>query len=41
MYLNLNQKFYLSIKILELSNMNEEALALLISHELAHFLLEH
>lgn len=41
MFLNMDQRLLLSIPIIKLSKMNEEQLALLVSHELAHFLLDH
>ena len=41
MFLNLDRRLYLSIPILKLASMQEEQVALLISHELAHFLLDH
>jgi Zn-dependent protease with chaperone function len=41
MFINLDQRFFLTIPLLKLSNMNEESLALLVAHELAHYLLEH
>lgn len=41
MYFNLDQRFFLTVPIVKLSQMKEENLALIISHELAHYLLDH
>ncbi len=41
MFMNLDQRFFLTIPILQLTDMNEERLAVLLSHELAHYLLDH
>ena len=41
MFMNLDQRFFLTLPILKLSGMNEERLALLIAHELSHYLLDH
>ena len=41
MYLNMDQRLFLTIKALNVSKMKEEELALLIAHELSHYLLDH
>lgn len=41
MLLNLDQRLYLTIPILKLANMKEEGVALLVAHELSHFILDH
>lgn len=41
MFMNLDQRFFLTIPILQLTSMREEQLALLIAHELSHYLLDH
>jgi len=41
MFMNLDQRFFLTIPILQLTDMNEERLAVLLSHEMAHYLLDH
>ena len=41
LWMNLDQTFYITISALRLSEMDEAKLALLISHELAHYLLDH
>jgi len=41
MFMNLDQRFFLTIPLLKLTDMSEEKLAVLISHELAHYLLDH
>ena len=41
MFMNMDQRLFLTIPLLQLTNMNEEQLALLIAHEMAHFLLDH
>ena len=41
MFMNLDQRFFLTIPVLQLTDMNEERLAVLLSHELAHYLLDH
>ena len=41
LWMNLDQTFYITISALRLTEMDEAKLALLISHELAHYLLDH
>ena len=41
LYMNSDQTFYVTIKALQLAEMNEEKLALLVCHELGHYLLDH
>jgi hypothetical protein len=41
MFMSPDQTLFLTINALSLSAQNEEALALLIAHELAHYLLDH
>lgn len=41
MFLNMDQRLYLTIPILKLAEMKEEGVALLLAHELAHFVLDH
>jgi predicted Zn-dependent protease len=41
MFMNLDNNFFVSFAILKAADMKEEELALLISHELSHYLLDH
>lgn len=41
MFMNLDQRLFLTIPILKFAGMQEERVALLIAHELAHYLLDH
>ena len=41
MLLNLDQKLYLTIPVLKLASMKEEGVALLVAHELSHYVLDH
>ncbi len=41
MFMNLDQKFYVSVAVLRATGMREEELALMLCHELAHYLLDH
>ena len=41
MFMNMDQRFFLTIQILQIAGMKEERIALLLAHELAHFLLDH
>ncbi|TNV83821.1 hypothetical protein FGO68_gene14586 [Halteria grandinella] len=41
MFFNLDQRFFLSSSLLDLSSLSEPHLALLLSHELSHYLLDH
>ena len=41
MFLNLDTRFFISSPILNLAAPSEEAMALLVAHELAHYLLDH
>lgn len=41
LFMNFNKTLFITTKALEVTGMVEEELALLVSHELAHYLLEH
>ena len=41
LFFNLDQTFYITITALQLAEMDEAKLALLVSHELAHYLMDH
>ena len=41
MFMNLDQRLFVTIPILKLAQMKEEGVALLIAHELAHYILDH
>lgn len=41
LFMNLDQTFYITIAALQISEMDEAKLALLVSHELAHYLMDH
>ena len=41
LFMNVDQTFFLSVQVIKTCDMREEELALLICHELAHYLLDH
>jgi len=41
MFMNLDQTFFVTIAALKIAQMDEAKLALLISHELSHYLMDH
>lgn len=41
MYLGLDQRLMVTIQVLKLGGMREEDVALLLAHELSHYLLDH
>ncbi|CDW80167.1 m48 family [Stylonychia lemnae] len=41
MFMNVDNKLYVSVNVLKIAEMKEEQVALLICHELAHYILDH
>ncbi len=41
LFMNFNRTLFITSKALDVTAMEEDELALLVSHELAHYLLEH